>query len=68
MRSISGARCRSGTASDNHGALGTAILETAMFARSHDSPGIWAADLIAFNERRLRGLYEPKRLAPVHLG
>lgn len=39
------------------GVLGT-IFETAMFARSHASPGIWAADLVAFGERRLALGYE----------
>ena len=31
----------------------TPILETAMFARSVHSPGVWPADLIAYVERRL---------------
>ena len=36
-----------------NGILGTPILETAMFARSVYSPGVWPADLVAFIERRL---------------
>ncbi len=35
------------------GVHSTPILETAMFARSAYSPGVWPADLVAFAERRL---------------
>jgi hypothetical protein len=35
------------------GVHGTPILETAMFARSVYSPGVWPADLVAFTERRI---------------
>ena len=58
------------------GVLGTPILETAMFARSKYSPGVWPADLVAFLERRLELGYNDdarrrgtlRRLQGVYLG
>ncbi|HEX5450533.1 MAG TPA: hypothetical protein VFW85_10810, partial [Gaiellaceae bacterium] len=43
---------------DAVGIYGTPIIETAMFARSVYSPGVWPADLVAFTERRIELDYD----------